>query len=575
MHPYITNKRILVTGAAGSIGSALCVRLLASAPSALVCLNLTEHGLVALEETLTPRNTARIPITYLLGSILDTALLAYAMGSVHTVIHTAAYKYIQVCEANVCAAVRNNVEGSLRVFQAAKAAGVERCVLISSDKAVQAVSIMGKTKALAERLCHSMGPGFVVVRFGNVLDSSGSVLPRWRAQIAQGGPLTVTHPDCTRYFMSVDDACTLIIDTLTLDATQGTYVCDMGEPQSIDALARACIAASGMPCEVVYSGLRPGETLTEVLYEGDREPTAQPGVWRVADRPALSEKNTRLQFLLTHAKGADEAETSGALQATLDAADPWRAFPGPYADDAMSFITYKWRGTDPQRSFQSQHANVLYAMLARHYHAPFTLTCVTDDPGGLRPEIVPYQLPATRVDALGAPRHTAGKLFPACYRRLWLFSHEAEVLGKRICLVDLDVIILGDITALLQSKTADFVGWCDGMFGWAKIAGGFWCLNTGSHPEVWEAFDPQRSPQMAAAAGHNGSDQAWLSHMLYPPKEAWTADDGVVKIGWLRKGGLPPPPGIKMVFTIGVSPPWDAALQRGHRWIAQHWREGA
>jgi hypothetical protein len=176
----------------------------------------------------------------------------------------------------------------------------------------------------------------------------------------------------------------------------------------------------------------------------------------------------------------------------------------------------------------------------------------------------------TKVDHLVVPNKILSKVFPSCYRRLWCFSEEARALGLRICLLDIDMVILGDITELLDSKTANFVAWC-GKDGLSKIAGGIWLLSTGTHTEVWDTFDVATSPALAAAAGHRGSDQAWISLRLYPPKEYWTANDGISKLNWLRKSGQPPPPGTKMVFTTGLQPPWSPALQLGHTWIQNHW----
>ena len=239
----------------------------------------------------------------------------------------------------------------------------------------------------------------------------------------------------------------------------------------------------------------------------------------------------------------------------------------------ITFVTWKWQGTDPHRTFLSAHVNVLRAMLARHYHAPHRLLCITDDARGLDPCIEVLPLPLTKADALTSPHSTLSKVFPACYRRLWLFSEEAAtLLPGRIGLLDIDVVILSDITALLQSKTADFVGWCCPEFGWSKVAGGFWMHTPGTRTDVWETFDPARSPALAYAQGLRGSDQSWLSYMLYPCKETITARDGVVKIGWLRKSGHVPPHGTKMIFLSGVAPPWDPAVQRGQSWITEHWR---
>ena len=237
----------------------------------------------------------------------------------------------------------------------------------------------------------------------------------------------------------------------------------------------------------------------------------------------------------------------------------------------LTFVTWKWRGPDPARQFPSHAVNALYAMIVRHYHAPFRLVCLTDDFSGLDGKIDAVPLPVTKADALLAPNTTFAKTFPSCFRRLWLFSEEAKALGARICLLDIDVIILEDITDLVDGKTADFVGWC-GKDGLSKIAGGMWLLTTGSHTDVWDAFDPQSSPALAYTAGHRGSDQGWLSYMLYPPQERWTMADGIYKMTWLRKSGQRPPPEVKMVFTTGLDAPWTPRCQLGHSWVRDYWR---
>lgn len=572
MHPHITDKTILVTGAAGSIGSALCQHLLALRPACLIAVNLTEAALVALERRLSGLpDAAGVEIRYVLGDVRDAALLARWLPGVDTLIHAAAYKFVPVCEGNPSAAVVNNVGGMLTLMRAAQEAQVARCLLVSSDKAVNPSSVMGACKRLCERLVSTVGAPWRTVRFGNVLDSSGSVLPLWREQIAAGGPVTVTDKDCTRYFMSVDEACTLILEALTLDA--GTYVLDMGEPRNLYQMAQELVAACDTSCDIELIGLRPGDKLTEELYDGERHPTAHPRVFQVDEAPPLPLHHPVLQRLLEAARRYDDASTTQTLwplaTATSDA-----LMIGPWPDEALTFVTWKWRGTDPARTFPAEAANVLYAMLQRHYHAAFRLVCFTDDAAGLDSSIVALPLPETKADGLPAPSQGQSKRFPSCYRRLWLFSADATALGKRICQLDMDVIILDNITKLIQRKTADFVGWCDSKTSWNKIAGGFWLLNTGTHTEVWDEFKPDVSPLMAHNKGFHGSDQAWLSYKLFPPEDAVTDKDGLVKLGNLGKGGQHPPSTVKIVFTSGVTAPWLEQTRLGHRWITQHWRVG-
>ena len=572
-HKHITGKAVLITGAGGSIGAVLCAEVLALAPARLSMLSLTEGSLVGLMRTLLVPVGSTTVVTFLLGSVLDETLLARELRGVETVIHCAAHKHVALGELFPAQFVANNVGGTLAVCRHALRAGVTRCVVVSTDKAVQPSSVMGATKWLAERVVAAYGAGFLVVRFGNVLDSAGSVLPLWREQIARGGPVTVTDPAVTRYFMRIEDACHLILETLALDADHGTFVWELGPPQNLLQMAETLIAASGTSCPIVMTGLRAGEKLSETLTEGPRQPTSHPQVYQVEMAPALSAQHASLRALLTTAQEAEDHVVRQQLWSLVHA--PTEAALtrlAPLPTEGVTFVCWKWHGTDPRRQFPAYAVNVLHAMLARHYHAPFRLICLTDDPSDLDAAIVALPLPETKADGLQAPRHGSNtKLFPACYRRLWLFSEEAWMLGGRICLLDIDLVILEDITGLLQRKTADFVGWATGEFGWSKIAGGFWLLTTGTHTDVWTDFDPATSPALAHAAGHKGSDQSWLSLKLYPPSQAFGQKDGIVKIGWLSKGGRPPPPGIKMVFTTGLKPPWNDVMQREHPWIKTHW----
>jgi hypothetical protein len=239
--------------------------------------------------------------------------------------------------------------------------------------------------------------------------------------------------------------------------------------------------------------------------------------------------------------------------------------------DVLTWTTWKWQGPDPARQFPAAAVNVLYAMIDRNFHAPFRLVCFTDDPTGIDGAVDVQPLPQTKADHLLAPPQDR-KLWPACWRRLWLFSKDAMALGPRICNIDLDVIIVQDITTLIQSKQADFVGWSCGRHAWNRIGGALWLHTPGTHTEVWDKFDPATSPQVAHAQGHRGSDQSWLSHMLYPPVQKITEHDGVLKLNWLPHAGRAPGPDVRMIFTVGTSPPWAAATQLKHRWITEHWR---
>lgn len=307
-HPWITGKTIVVTGAAGSIGSTLCERILAYAPAEMRLLNLTEHGLAALSRQLGAYEPP-MPIRYVLGSVLDPCLMEQLCTKADMVIHAAAYKFVDICEHNPCVAVQNNVAGTWTLLQAARHAHVGRCVLISSDKAVQPCSVMGATKHIAERLIAGMGPGFLTVRFGNVLDSAGSVLPLWREQVGRGGPVTVTDFDCERYFMSCHDACTLVLEMLALDVDHGTFVFDMGERKRLGTMLQEFTNQYPWPIPVQVTGLRPGERLIEELTAGVRRPTAHPLVFQVPAVSPLKGDCFALWNLLRAAYWHDEAST--------------------------------------------------------------------------------------------------------------------------------------------------------------------------------------------------------------------------------------------------------------------------
>ncbi|MCB5189964.1 polysaccharide biosynthesis protein [Methylobacillus arboreus] len=274
----IEGQAVLVSGAGGSIGSELCRQVLKYHPLCLVCLDQSEFSLYRLEQEISRLDIAT-PVEYIVGDVRNRRRMQQLLGryAPSVVFHAAAYKHVPMMEnRNVAESLSNNVNGTYTLAQACKTAGVAKFVLISTDKAVNPTNVMGASKRLAEMVCQGLqeesGTRFVVVRFGNVLGSSGSVIPKFREQIAQGGPITVTHPDITRYFMSIPEACQLVMQAGMMGSGGEIFVLDMGDPVKIVDLARDMIRLSGLneaDIEIVYSGLRPGEKLYEELLADD------------------------------------------------------------------------------------------------------------------------------------------------------------------------------------------------------------------------------------------------------------------------------------------------------------------
>ncbi|HEX9821817.1 MAG TPA: nucleoside-diphosphate sugar epimerase/dehydratase [Methylomirabilota bacterium] len=284
LRAFISGKRVLVTGAAGSIGSELCRQVAAYRPEQLILYDRHENGMYALEQELRARFGAA-SLTPVLGDVLleDQLRSVFALRRPDTVFHAAAYKHLPMAEFNVIEAVRNNVVGTHNVARAALEHGTREFVLVSTDKAVRPTSVMGVTKRLAEMVIQrppGAGPRFVAVRFGNVLGSNGSVVPLFRDQIARGGPVTVTDADVTRYFMTIPEAVQLILQAAAIGQHGDVLILEMGEPVRILDLARHMIRLSGYEphddIEIVFTGLRPGEKLHEELVAEDEEVGATP-----------------------------------------------------------------------------------------------------------------------------------------------------------------------------------------------------------------------------------------------------------------------------------------------------------
>ncbi|MEH6814754.1 MAG: nucleoside-diphosphate sugar epimerase/dehydratase, partial [Motiliproteus sp.] len=286
----VKTKSVMVTGAGGTIGSELCRQLLKLQPRQLILFEHSEFQLFSIEEEVQRRIKQfelEIDIVSVLGTVLDRGLVGNVLGTynVDTVYHAAAYKHVPIVEHNVLAGVRNNVVGTYNLAIEAAIKGVTNFVLVSTDKAVRPTNTMGASKRLSEMVLQGLQNStlnrstcFSMVRFGNVLGSSGSVIPLFQQQISQGGPVTVTHPDITRYFMTIPEAALLVIQAGSMGKGGDLFVLDMGEPVKIAELARRMIRLAGYQvCEeggnegvrIEFTGLRHGEKLYEELLIGD------------------------------------------------------------------------------------------------------------------------------------------------------------------------------------------------------------------------------------------------------------------------------------------------------------------
>jgi FlaA1/EpsC-like NDP-sugar epimerase len=297
----VRGKTVLVTGAGGSIGSELCRQIVTVSPSRLHLLDHSEFALYTIRQELGTR-FPDIPIEAHLGSVCNADLVERILrdGKVETIYHAAAYKHVPLVESNIVEGLRNNVVGAQVIASQAARYRVETCVLISSDKAVRPTNIMGASKRIAELIFqaaaarHGAHTTFCMVRFGNVLGSSGSVIPLFQRQIARGGPLTITHPEVSRYFMLIPEAAQLVIQAGAMAKGGDVFVLDMGEPVRIVDLARTMIALHGMTeksaqnpggdIEVRYVGLFPGEKLhEELLTDGVVFPSDHPRIMRMKE----------------------------------------------------------------------------------------------------------------------------------------------------------------------------------------------------------------------------------------------------------------------------------------------------
>lgn len=339
----IGDKVVMVTGAGGSIGSELCRQIMQLSPRVLVLYEISEFNLYQIEKELEKFNSD-VPLVPVLGSVINKNRIESICQhfQVQTIYHAAAYKHVPIVERNTNEGIRNNVFGTLHAAQAAIESGVETFVLVSTDKAVRPTNTMGATKRLAELVLQALAQApelhkqtrFTMVRFGNVLGSSGSVIPLFREQIENGGPVTVTDPDIIRYFMTIPEAAELVIQAGAMGQGGDVFVLDMGEPVKILELARRMIHLSGFSVrdeqqpdgdiEIQFTGLRPGEKLYEELLIGNNvSQTAHPKIMRAEETviPWQSLQVT-LQAMFEANESDDSAETRSLLLSTIDGFTP-------------------------------------------------------------------------------------------------------------------------------------------------------------------------------------------------------------------------------------------------------------
>ena len=338
LHRLLTGQVVMVTGAGGSIGSELCRQIARFEPARLVLFEQSELALYAMEQEL-PQRFPKLSIVPVIGDVKNAARVNQVMA-VHrpvVVFHAAAYKHVPLMEnANAWEAVRNNVLGTQVVAAAAQAHGVGKFVMISTDKAVNPSNVMGATKRLAEMACQAIqqrqsdqpsGTRFVSVRFGNVLGSSGSVIPKFQKQIEAGGPVTVTHPDITRFFMSIPEAAQLVLQAGLMGEGGEIFVLDMGEPVRITELARLMIRLSGADedrIRIKFTGLRAGEKLYEELLADDEStlPTPHPKLRVAKARAPDAGWCAECLAWLAHPDTFDEATVKRQLKAWVPEYQP-------------------------------------------------------------------------------------------------------------------------------------------------------------------------------------------------------------------------------------------------------------
>jgi FlaA1/EpsC-like NDP-sugar epimerase len=327
----LRNKRILVTGAGGSIGRELCRQIASWQPAELVILG---HGENSIFETLLEllNDYPALSIHPIIADIRDLPRLQNVFGTLHpqVVFHAAAHKHVPMMEANIEDAITNNIIGTRNVVDVAIACKVERLVMISTDKAIRPISVMGATKRMAEMVvleaAQRSGCAFSIVRFGNVLGSRGSVVPLFKSQIAKGGPITITHPEMMRYFMTIPEAVHLVLQAAAMGKGGEVFLLNMGKPIRILDLAEDLIRLSGLEpgkdIEIIFTGIRPGEKLSEDLWEEglQYQPTAHSEVFRLAEEEYLM--NHTLSATINQLNKLAQSSDTAAILDLLDSAIP-------------------------------------------------------------------------------------------------------------------------------------------------------------------------------------------------------------------------------------------------------------
>jgi FlaA1/EpsC-like NDP-sugar epimerase len=346
-------KAVMVTGAGGSIGKELCRQIATQGPQRLILFDHSEYALYAIEQELRQRYPD-LQITARIGSVCDaTAVSAALRGQqVDTIYHAAAYKHVPLVEANMSEGIRNNVLGSCTIANLADHFGVQTCVLVSTDKAVRPTNVMGATKRIAELAFQAAAARastrtvFSMVRFGNVLGSSGSVVPLFRRQIREGGPITITHPDVIRFFMLIPEAAQLVIQAGAMAKGGEVFVLDMGKPVRIMDLARTMIEMSGLvektrknpagDVEIRVVGLRPGEKLFEELLIGGEVTPSEHERILCSNEPYLEEAEFRskLDLLFAACDARDQFEIQIALQGLVPEYAPYSSLDSPLRQPA-------------------------------------------------------------------------------------------------------------------------------------------------------------------------------------------------------------------------------------------------